>query len=626
MRHAVRLGLGPRLRLGPGFIAPLAPVAPLSSLALLVASLAACSPAAAPCPAPAAPASPPSTPLAATPAPGSPAGDADVALLLRPSPTPAPLVHVELALAKTDPGWTAFRITSASPDHVTHAVARDASGELAVRVTGAPPGVVLQLGRAPSGGLALAYDVLSGGDAPDDPLGLLVLDDRFRGAGERLVALPDALPDRRANVLVRIDGELLRASGAASSLGVGAARRTQIPPRALRYAGFLAGSLGVEVIDDPAAGHDEGAWLGYTAFDPRPAVAELAQVRSALRELLRSGIDAPPWTYLLMSQTRPLGSFTTTPRVQSSLLQVGPAEPWGAALRLSLTQQLARYFIGGVQRVAPEPGHEAETGWFTEGVSRYVAMVALSHVGLLTPDDVRDAIGGELSVLATSPDGSLGSARLAAMQGDPVARATLMARGALYAQRESAAIRARSKGERGLITVLGELERQVEERPDHGPTTLKAWLDALGKDDPDAAKTFDALVVRGDPVILPAGALGPCFRAGTGEYAGYDPGFDLEATRAAPDGRVVGVRPAGPAAKAGLRDGDVLESMTAHDGSADAPVKLTVTRSEADASGSAGARVNAKMTLTYVPRGPHGRGQTWTRLRDLPDDRCGEAL
>ena len=40
----------------------------------------------------------------------------------------------------------------------------------------------------------------------------------------------------------------------------------------------------------------------------------------------------------------------------------------------------------------------------------------------------------------------------------------------------------------------------------------------LGKDDPDAAKTFDAVVVRGEAPALPADALGPCFRAATGEY------------------------------------------------------------------------------------------------------------
>ena len=43
--------------------------------------------------------------------------------------------------------------------------------------------------------------------------------------------------------------------------------------------------------------------------------------------------------------------------------------------------------------------------------------------------------------------------------------------------------------------------------------------------------TFDAIIVKGGKVELPKDALGPCFRAGVGEYAAFDPGFDVEATR-----------------------------------------------------------------------------------------------
>jgi hypothetical protein len=32
------------------------------------------------------------------------------------------------------------------------------------------------------------------------------------------------------------------------------------------------------------------------------------------------------------------------------------------------------------------------------------------------------------------------------------------------------------------------------------------------------------------------------------------------------------------------------------------------------------------VTLTYVPAGARGRGQTWTRVPGLPDDRCAAPL
>jgi predicted metalloprotease with PDZ domain len=238
-------------------------------------------------------------------------------------------------------------------------------------------------------------------------------------------------------------------------------------------------------------------------------------------------------------------------------------------------------------------------------------MALLSRLGLMTPSDVRSAVAGELAVLATSPDRALPNARLAELAPtDEVARATLMARGAVYALREAAVMRAHTKGARGLDAALALLVKQAEDRK-QGAFAPSAWLDAIGKDDPNAARIFDAYIVKGDPITLPSDALGPCFRPGTGDYVAFDPGFDLDATRASKDGKVVGVRPDGPAAKAGLKDGDVVESMQAHEGDGEAPVKITLTRDGATSS------------LTYLPRGAHGRGQTWTRVPGATDDRCG---
>lgn len=571
------------------------------------------------CPAPTTP--PGATPSAATSA--APAAitsarpDADLVLLLRPVVVPSPAVHVEITLTHADAASGAWHLLRGAATRVSRTSAHDDGGDIGVEVApaAAGSGVDLRLARAPHGmQVTVAYDVASGDDAPDDPLGLYVVDDRFRVAGEKLVALPAGAENARGSVLVRIDADALRAPAAASSFGVGGARKTTVPFRALRYASYVAGSLGVQVIDDPAAGHDEGAWLGYTAFDPRPTVAELAQVRTSLAEMFKTQPDSTPWTYLFVSQTRPIGSFTTTPRWTSALVQVGPAEPWSAALRLSMAQQLARQWIGGILRIASEPGHEGEGAWFSEGVSRYAGMVLLARLGLLAPNDVRDAVVGELSVVATSPDATMPGAQLGAVVAkDDVARATAMARGALYALAESAAIRARTKGERGLVDVLAKLVREVQ---DGSRTSLpaSAWVDALASDDPDAARTFDALVARGERPQLPRAALGPCFRPGTGDYVAFDPGFDLAATRASADGHVVGVRAGGPAAKAGLQDGDVVESMQAREGDSTVPVKMTVTRA------------GAKVTLTYTPSGARGRGQTWTRVPGSPDDRCAGPL
>jgi C-terminal processing protease CtpA/Prc len=96
------------------------------------------------------------------------------------------------------------------------------------------------------------------------------------------------------------------------------------------------------------------------------------------------------------------------------------------------------------------------------------------------------------------------------------------------------------------------------------------------------------------------------------EYIAFDPGFDFEATKIAADGKVIGLRDDGPAAKAGLQNGDVIESMEANEDNANVPVKLVVTRA------------GSKVTLHYVPRGAHGRGQTFTRAAGVAESKCGE--
>ncbi len=581
-----------------------------SASAVCVASMLLAGCGAEPSPPPVVPTAPTSPSPAPAPPSPHPAGP-ELAILLRPIHEPSPVVHVEVKLVVADASFPLWRILRSPADRIANAVARDDKGDLAVSVEAKGPSVELTMARPTSGPVHLQYDVRANSEAPDDPLGQLVLEDRFRGAGEGLIALPETIDDAPIPTLLRIDGDALRAPNAASSLGWGATRRAQIRPRALRYSSFLSGSMGGAIFEDQSAGRDEAGWLGYTAFDPRPAMAELAVVRSALGEQFKTHEDAPQ-NYLLIAQTRPIGSFSTTGRAGSVLVQVGPSEPWSASLQLAVVQQLVHRWIGGELRMAAAAGREAEAWWFNDGVARYVAMHTLSRLGMVTPADVRSEIAGQLSVLATTPYGKHTNVELAELAAaHDVARAVLVARGALYAAREAAVINARSKGERSLDLVLRALVAHAAESGQHALTPA-AWVDALAKDDPDAQHAFDEAIGQGVGIELPATALGPCFHPASGDYVAFDPGFDVVATSESRDGRVVGLRADGPAAKGGLREGDLVESMIEREGDPEVPVKIAV------------SRAGSKVSVTYVPKGPHGRGQTWTRVRTVADDRCGE--
>jgi hypothetical protein len=505
-----------------------------------------------------------------------------------------------------------FRLTVGAPETLSHVALSDASGVIDTKLSADRGGVVLSPLRQPAGVTRLAYDVAANTESAWKPLATRVLDDRFVGSGESLLLLPDHGSDEAIPVEIGIDGSALRAPNAASTLGVGSVHRTKLRESALVGVTFVAGSMGAAVFD-AIEGHDEAAWLGYTAFDPRPAAAEVAQVRTAMAELFKAQ-GPPPSTLLFVTQTRPLGSYTTTSRLGGALLQLGPSEPWSAPLRISIGQQLVRPWLGRELSIASRDAyHPAQSFWFTEGLARFFVTRLLARVGLIHPDDVRDALVGETSVILASGHQGKSNVVLAELAAtDPTARAHLAARGALYAARLNAILRDKSKGASSLDTLI--LDLLARARKEQQALPASAWGDAVGRlVGPAEVAQFEKTIDAGEEVVLPKAVLGHCYRAGTGDYVTFDLGFDAVATREAKSGEVVGIRPDGPAAKVGLRAGDIVEADY-RDGHPEVGVTLTVER---------GAET---LHLAYEPRGAKHSGPTWTRLPATPDDHCNDSF
>jgi hypothetical protein len=530
-------------------------------------------------------------------------------------------VHVEL-VARGAP-VTELRL-GAGGDAVERLTAEDDRGRLAVATSpgDAPgaPGLVARLDRPSSGALRVRYDVRATDD-PHAPAGeVVVAEDRFRGDGERLALVPTSFAATTAELTVVIEGEGIEAPDAASSLGVGRARTREGRGSALGRAFFLAGSIGRGRFDD-GLDHDESAWLGYTAFDPRPAAAEVAQVRTALRELWRGGGE-PEHVLFFVSTKRPPGSYALAGRASSLVAFLGPSEPWSPALRVGLTQHLLRPWVGGELRLAGAEGAAgaagaagADVSWFADGLARYLAARVLGRLGLLGPGDVHGFVTGLLATQATSPWRGRGNAEVAAAAaGDASARAHLAARGALYAARVDADVRAKSRGAHSIDTVVGALLERARAAPGT-PLPTAAWVEAVEAElGPGERQAFADQIGAGRDVALPPGALGKCFRARPGEYVAFALGFDAVATFASSGHVVAGLDPRGPAAAGGLRADDEIEDVSFRDGDAGEPVTVAVVR---------GGR---KATVRYLPRGRRGRGQRFERAAGAPDSACAPVL
>src|SRR5262249_48703979 len=156
------------------------------------------------------------------------------------------------------------------------------------------------------------------------------------------------------------------------------------------------------------------------------------------------------------------------------------------------------------------------------------------------------------SVLATSPRRAEGNASLAAHSKEPGAVPLMVARGALYAARVDGLLRKKSGDKRRLDDVLRALFDKAREQRASLPTS--GWTDAVSEARGGGERAaFNKAIVEGAGIDVPEGAFGPCFRGEKRRYEAFDLGFDEDATRASSKHTIEGLRPGGPAEKAGLR-------------------------------------------------------------------------
>ena len=524
--------------------------------------------------------------------------------------TPDPLtsdVAIEV-VAEGDPSklmaWSirepygTFKLTSA----------RDDSGALTPTVN-ADKGTIT-LGKPPRGALHLAYTIHVKPGLPNQVLPVNLDPNHFEGAGEALLALPVTLDDQVIATSIHLRGPYWQEplASAASSFGFGDDREVSAPGRDLRFATFLVGSIG-RALFDTREGHDEAAWLGYTSFDPRPISADVAAFRTAIREIFHES-EGAPLTLLIVADGRTPGSFRVTRRASSILAHVGSGEPWSAPVRISVATEVIHGWIGSRLWVGPDgAGREAEGYWFSEGVARGLARDLLFRFGLITSTELLDEMHGLAGIVATSPRRKDSNATLGASAKDPFVAPLLIARGALYAARIEASLRKKSQGNKGLPDLLRAL--YVTASATKGPLQPSDWIAALTLElDASEKIGFHKVIEEGAQPDLPEGLLGPCFQGVSRTYRAFDLGFDEPGTRANASLEIVGLRPGGPAERAGLRSSDVLIDAAITQGRADLKVTLVVKRGE------------EKKTFSYLPAGASAKWRGWVRKRDVPEDAC----
>ncbi|MCB9753055.1 MAG: hypothetical protein H6713_24125 [Myxococcales bacterium] len=509
----------------------------------------------------------------------------------------------------------AWKISALGSARIHELELEDARGPVPHASTRDGAALRVALARPPEGALAIRYAVEpeQGTPNPALPAGLQLRLDHARvlASAEETLLLPEDGPPVVEFALTWSRGAAAGLERVASTLGLPNARG---PARltALRHAAFLAGALGHAEFR-ATVGADDFAWSGEPSFDLRWSAAETAGARSAVDVYFGADLaKTPRFTALLAVDVDFAGAAGAQafPRGDGLYVALNPGAPWDARVRLEVAQALVFRWIGGRLRLVDLADAPRERGaWFDAGFARAVAREVLVELGTLSATDYLEELHALLGERATSPSRAASLDELArrAGGGDAEALDMLAVRGALYATRLDAILRARGGSLQQLLQQLVE-EARTQQRAELPLTALTTRVEQLAG--PAEVTAFRRAILEGDALELPADALGPCFTPTRRTYTRFVLGFDATGSWATTPPTIVGLQPDGPAARAGLREGERLLSITADPDAPREPAEITVERDGQSA------------TVRYRPAGPTVRAQGWKRRPGADPQQC----
>jgi hypothetical protein len=504
-------------------------------------------------------------------------------------------VNVEVDLEGPLAAATALAFRPLNDARIAEIDVRDEAGPITVRWTREADVERALLDRAPRSAARIRYVVTFGPTAGGGATSALAPSAdpvELRASGRDLLLLPEADAEREEKIPIEVHlrtGDV-RAAGA-SSFGVGLDGSTTARLSDLRRAYFIAGDVGSAVFH-AGEGDDFGAWIGFTAFDPRWVSAQTAIVRTAIDRYVgrAPGPGTPPVGILFSAQRRSEPPIVIHRVTRGLLVAVDRRASWTATARLLVAQGLTQRYIGDFLWVGDRS--DEPSGWFfSDGFSRAIARDVLFDVELFDAADRASELNALLSatVFSTEP------------------RTLATARGALVATALDVALRGASGGKGSLRSFIRErLERAATAHEDALP--LRELLAGIAESAGEpAARKLEAALRGAADVELPADLAGRCYRLVRKELVPFELGFVASAGE---EMTVESVKAGSRAEAAGLRAGDVVRDLRYENGTSSVPVDVDV------------VRAGRKLHLRWRPAGPSKAGRMFERIPGIPDQRC----
>jgi predicted metalloprotease with PDZ domain len=248
--------------------------------------------------------------------------------------------------------------------------------------------------------------------------------------------------------------------------------------------------------------------------------------------------------------------------------------------------------------------------WYGEGIAVHYEALLPMRAHLLSPERYLEDINDTARRYYTNALNGTPDREIAARFWEDTRIRTLpYDRGALYFAVLDGKIRRASAGKRSLDDLIVERVR----RNRAGEATDDAvWLSLVRRDLGEDGLRLHADMLAGKLMLPESGDFGPCFARTTGKFRRFELGFDPKSLVG--DVKTIrGLMPGSEAAKAGLKDGDVVTYAVAMDSVQGDPTRTLTLKVTRDGK---------TFPITYLPRGETVDAWQWARVQGVPDSRC----
>ncbi|HEY3950711.1 hypothetical protein [Phenylobacterium sp.] len=509
------------------------------------------------------------------------------------APAGAPVLRLPIVIANTD--TVANTLSGLS--------ARDDDGPAPLSVKDDAPAIEYSrhwiAGRAIKGTLTVHYRAPVDDTPPPrgsgPPYSLRTEGGGVSGVGNTFILLPEGRKPRPVTLAWDISA-LPKGSGAMSSFGEGEVHLPAGPADRLHRALYMAGPMHRE----PAAVKQTGfsaAWLGEPPFDPRPLMVWAGKLHGWMSGFFKDPAEPP---YRVILRYNPINAGGGAALTNSFLLTWGESAKDPERLKGTLAHEMIHTWtatgLGGQ--------------WYGEGIAVHYQALLPWRAGMISTSDFLNDINATARRYYTNALNGTPDREVAPRFWEDTRIRTLpYDRGALYFAVLDGKIRRASGGRKSLDDLIVEM---VRKRRAGGATDEAAWLSLLDQAlGPDGRK-LHADMLAGKLMLPEAGDFGPCFTRTTAKFRRFDLGFEPKSLVG--DVKTIrGLDPGSEAAKAGLKDGDVVTYSVALDsvqGDQKRLLTLKVTRD------------GRTFAVTYLPRGETVDAYQWVRKPGVPDKAC----